>query len=74
MEHVQVVIMHPYKDDDHLRYERLETLCSERETMLHTLQRQIKGLEGERDQALNGLEVITQGLRRRGCCDTPNDA
>lgn len=66
--------MHAYKDEDHLNYEQLETLCSERETMLHTLQRRIKDLEGERDQALNGLEVITRGLRRRGCCDSPNDA
>ncbi len=65
--------MHAYKDEDHLNYEQLETLCSERETMLHTLQRRIKDLEDERDQALNGLEVITRGLRRRGCCDTPND-
>ena len=66
--------MNPYKEEDHLSYEQLETLCSERETMLHTLQRRIKDLEAERDQALNGLEVITQGLRRRGCCDAPNDA
>jgi len=66
--------MNPYKDEDHLSYEQLEMLCGERETMLHTLQRQIKDIEAERDQALNGLEVITHGLRRRGCCDTPNDA
>ena len=66
--------MHAYKDEDHLNYEQLETLCSERGTMLHTLQRRIKDVEGERDQALHGLEVITRGLRRRGCCDTPNDA
>lgn len=66
--------MHAYKDEDHLSYEQLETLCSERGTILHTLQRRIKDVEGERDQALNGLEVITRGLRRRGCCDSPNDA
>ena len=65
--------MHAYKDEDHLSYEQLETLCGERETMLHTLQRRIKALEGERDQALNGLAVITRGLRRRGCCDAPNE-
>ena len=66
--------MNPQRDADHLSYEQLETLCSERGTILHTLRRQIKDLEGERDQALNGLEVITRGLRRRGCCDSPNDA
>ena len=65
--------MHAYRDEDHLSYEQLETLCSERETMVHTLQSRIKDLEGERDQALNGLEVITRGLRRRGCCDAPNE-
>lgn len=66
--------MQPYRDEDHLSYDQLETFCSERETKLQALQRRIKELEGERDQALNGLELITLGLRRRGCCDTPNDA
>ena len=66
--------MNPIRDEDHLSYEQLETLCSERKTMLHTLQRKIIDLEAERDQALNGLEVITQGLRRRGCCDAHHHA
>lgn len=66
--------MQPYRDEDHLSYDQLETLCNERETKLQALQRRVKELEGERDQALNGLELITLGLRRRGCCDTPNDA
>ena len=53
-----------------LSYEQLEALCSERETMLHTLRQQIKDLETECDQALQGLELLTDALRRRGCCDS----
>ena len=52
-----------------LSYEELESLCSERETLLHTLRQQVRALEGERDQARRGLELLTESLRRRGCCD-----
>ncbi len=65
-----MVAMTPSTDQEYLSYERLEALCGERETTIHTLRRQMKALEAERDQALNGLEAVTRGLRRRGCCDS----
>jgi hypothetical protein len=52
-----------------LSYEELEALCGERETILHTLRQQVHAREAERDQALRGLELLTEALRRRGCCD-----
>ena len=57
------------REDVSLSYEKLESLCSERDAQLHTLRRQIRILEGERDQARQGLELLTMALRRRGCCD-----
>ncbi len=52
-----------------LSYEELEALCGERETLLDSLQQQVHALKLERDQALRGLELLTEALRRRGCCD-----
>ena len=57
--------MTPSEGQDRLPYSRLKALCSEHETTIDTLRRQINDVEAERDQALNGLGVITQGLRRR---------
>ena len=52
-----------------LSYEELEALCGERETLLDALQQQVHALKLERDQALRGLELLTEASRRRGCCD-----
>ena len=52
-----------------LSYEELEALYGERETLLDSLQEQVHALKLERDQALRGLEFLTEALRRRGCCD-----
>ena len=62
------------ESQERLPYERLEALCGEHETAIDTLRRKVRDLEAERDQALNGLDVITQGLRRRGCCDSHHTA
>ncbi len=52
-----------------LSYEELEALCSERNTLVHTLRQQIRDLETQRQQAIQGIELLTDALRRRGCCD-----
>ena len=52
-----------------LSYEELESLCSERNTLVHTLRQQIRDLETQRQQAIQGIELLTAALRRRGCCD-----
>ncbi len=52
-----------------LSYQELETLCGERATLLDALQHEVHALKLERDQALRGLELLTEALRRRGCCD-----
>ena len=52
-----------------LSYEELEALCGEREALLNSLQEQVYALKLERDQALRGLELLTEASRRRGCCD-----
>lgn len=52
-----------------LSYEELEALCGERETLVNTLRQQIRALEAEREQTLQGLNILTEALRRRGCCD-----
>ena len=58
-----------------LSYEELKALCAERESMLYVLRQQLRAVETQRDQALHGLELLTQALRRRGCCDhEPADA
>lgn len=54
---------------NHPSYQQLEALNSERESLVQTLREQIHELELERDQALRGLELLTESLRRRGCCD-----
>ncbi len=53
---------------NHRSYQQLEALNSEREALVQTLREQIHELEMERDQALRGLELLTDSLRRRGCC------
>ena len=52
-----------------LSYQELEALCSERETLVHTLRQQIRALESEREQFYHAVERLTDALRRRGCCD-----
>ena len=52
-----------------LSYEELESLCGERETLVHTLKQQLRAAEFERDEARSAMERLTQALRRRGCCD-----
>ncbi len=49
--------------------EELQALYDERESLVSSLRDQVAALEGERDQALNGLDELTKALRRRGCCD-----
>ena len=50
-------------------YEELKALHDEDEGLLRSLRDRVVALEGERDQALNGLDELTKALRRRGCCD-----
>lgn len=57
------------REIDFISYERLEAMCAERQTMIHTLKRQIIELEAARDRALNDLRVAERDLRRKGCCD-----
>ncbi|OGO50638.1 MAG: hypothetical protein A2148_00760 [Chloroflexi bacterium RBG_16_68_14] len=52
-----------------LSHRELKTGGGEQEALLHALRQQIRDLESERDQALRGLELLTEALRRRGCCD-----
>ena len=52
-----------------LSYEELEALCGERNTLVHTLRQQIRDLETQLQQAIQGIELLTDALRRRGCCD-----
>ena len=52
-------------------YQEIEVLRAEQEAVSDALREQIEALEGERDQALRGLELLTEALRRSGCCD-PN--
>jgi hypothetical protein len=48
-----------------LANEELQRLLAENEA----LRDQVRALERERDGAMRGIEVLTDGLRRRGCCD-----
>jgi|FLYL01.1.fsa_nt_gi uncharacterized coiled-coil protein SlyX len=50
-------------------YRELEALCAEREETIRALRKQLLVLQQERDEARQGLEMLTQALRRRGCCD-----
>lgn len=52
-----------------LSFDELETLYHEREDVIRSLREQVHALELERDQALHGLHMLTEALRRRGCCD-----
>ena len=52
-----------------LSYAELRTLCAEQETLLQSLLEQLQAAEDERDRAMRGLELLTEALRRRGCCD-----
>ena len=52
-----------------LSYAQLQALCDERETAVYALRKEIAAIELQRDQALRGLELLTEALRRRGCCD-----
>lgn len=49
--------------------EELQGLYDEHENLVRSLRDRVVALEGERDQALNGLDELTKALRRRGCCD-----
>ena len=48
-----------------LASEELQRLLAENEA----LREQVRALERERDGTMRGIEVLTHGLRRRGCCD-----
>jgi hypothetical protein len=52
------------RSSDELRTE-LDRLLAENEA----LREQVRALEQERDGTMRGIEVLTHGLRRRGCCD-----
>lgn len=52
-----------------LSLEELRTLYDERADLIDSLRDRVRALELERDQALNGLHMLTEALRRRGCCD-----
>ena len=52
-----------------LSYRELKALFDQQEGLIQTLRQQLVALEGERDQALGGVEALTHALRRRGCCD-----
>lgn len=56
-----------------LTYEELEALYDERETLLHALHQQVHALELERDEVRHGLDILTEAMRRRGCCDHDAD-
>ena len=55
-------------------YQELEVLRAEQEAVSNALREQIEALEGERDQALHGLELLTDALRHSGCCDPDANA
>ncbi len=52
-------------------YQELEVLRAEQEAASNALREQIEALEAERDQAIRGLELLTEALRHSGCCE-PN--
>ena len=52
---------------------KLAAPCGELEATIGALRQQIRALEDERDQARNGLDFLTEALRRRGCCDHPTE-
>lgn len=54
-------------------YEELEALFHEQETLVDALREQVQVLERERDEVRQGLDVLTDAMRRRGCCDHDAD-
>jgi hypothetical protein len=52
-----------------LHQAELQKLCSEQETLLTSLLEQLQAAEDQRDQAQRGMELLTEALRRQGCCD-----
>jgi HPt (histidine-containing phosphotransfer) domain-containing protein len=52
-----------------LSYGELQQLCTEQETLLQSLLDQLQAAEDERDRASHGIEILTDALRRRRCCD-----
>ena len=66
---VLIVGMTVRNGEVNLSHAELQALCDERETIVHALRQEIAAIELQRDQALRGLELLTQALRRRGCCD-----
>jgi hypothetical protein len=61
--------MAPENGDVNPSYTDLHALCAEQETLLQSLLEQLQAAEDERDRAMRGLELLTEALRRRGCCD-----
>ena len=47
----------------------LTARCAATEAEVHTLRDRIRAVEDERDQARQGLQFLSDALRRRGCCD-----
>ena len=51
-------------------YDELSRLRDEHEARISALRGRIAVVENERDEARAGFRLMTQALRRRGCCDT----
>jgi hypothetical protein len=51
-------------------YDELAQLRDEHEARIFALRARVVVLEKERDEARAGFQVMTQALRRRGCCGT----
>ena len=52
-----------------LSQDELQTICTEQETLLASLLEQLQAAEDERGRAMRALEILTDALRRRGCCE-----
>jgi hypothetical protein len=50
-------------------YDELSRLRDEHEARISALRARIVVLEKERDEARAGFRLMTQALRRRGCCE-----
>jgi len=51
-------------------YDELARLRDEHEARISALRARVVVVENERDEAQAGFRLMTQALRRRGCCDT----
>lgn len=51
-------------------YDQLARLRDEHEARISALRARVVVVENERDEARAGFRLMTQALRRRGCCDT----